>query len=119
MVKQVVHHVADSHMQAYTRLKLGLTEDNPTIRPYDEVAWAELSDSNDVPVNISLTLLHALHTRWHNVWIHVSESDLQNKTVFHPASQKTMTLWYLLGMYVWHGQHHVAHITKLRERMGW
>jgi uncharacterized damage-inducible protein DinB len=118
-VKQVVHHVADSHMQAYTRLKLGLTEDNPTIRPYDEVAWAELSDNDEVPVNISLTLLHALHTRWHNVWMHVSESDLQNKTVSHPASQKTMTLWYLLGMYVWHGQHHVAHITSLRQRMGW
>ncbi len=119
MVKQVVHHVADSHVNAYCRLKIGLTEEKPTIRPYDEVAWAELKDSHDLPINISLTLLHALHTRWHYVWTQVSQEDLLNKTVYHPASEKTMTLWFLLGMYVWHGKHHVAHITSLRERMGW
>jgi uncharacterized damage-inducible protein DinB len=119
MVKQVVHHVADSHINAYTRFKLGLTEVHPTIRPYDEVAWAELKDSHDLPINISLTLLHALHSRWHYVLSAVSEEELLNKTVYHPANDATYTLWHLLGMYVWHGRHHVAHITRLRERMGW
>lgn len=120
MVKQVVHHVADSHLNAYTRFKLGITEPNPTaIRPYDEVAWAELKDSHDLPINISLTLLHALHNRWHYVLTNISAEDLQNKTVFHPEHNKTWTLWYLLGLYAWHGRHHVAHITSLRERMKW
>jgi DinB superfamily len=118
MVKQVVHHVADSHMNAYTRFKLGLTEDNPTIRPYDEVAWAEMKDSLEQPINISLTLLHALHSRWHYFLKDITETDLQ-RTVFHPEHKKEMTLWHLLGMYAWHGRHHVAHITSLRERMKW
>ena len=118
MVKQVVHHVADSHMNAYTRFKLGLTEDTPTIRPYNEVAWAELKDSLEMPVNISLTLLHALHSRWHYVLKDLTQEQL-NKTVFHPEHKKEFTLWDLLGMYAWHGRHHVAHITSLRERMKW
>jgi hypothetical protein len=118
MVKQVVHHVADSHMNAYTRFKLGLTEDNPSIKPYDEVAWAEMKDSLEMPINISLTLLHALHSRWHYVLKDITEADLQ-KTVFHPEHKKEMTLWFLLGMYAWHSRHHVAHITSLRERMKW
>jgi hypothetical protein len=118
MVKQVVHHVADSHMNAYTRFKLGLTETNPTIRPYDEVAWAELKDSLELPINISLTLLHALHSRWHYMLKDLTQDDL-NKTVFHPEHKKEFTLWELLGMYAWHGRHHVAHITSLRERMKW
>jgi DinB superfamily len=118
MVKQVVHHVADSHMNAYMRFKLGLTENNPTIRPYDEVAWAELKDSLELPVNISLTLLHALHSRWYHILKNLSEADLQ-KTVFHPEHKKEMSLWFLLGMYAWHGRHHVAHVTNLRERMKW
>jgi len=118
MVKQVVHHVADSHMNAYIRFKLGLTEDNPAIRPYDEVAWAELKDSLELPVNISLTLLHALHSRWYYILKKMSEADLQ-KTVFHPEHKAEMTLWHLLGMYAWHSRHHVAHITSLRERMNW
>jgi hypothetical protein len=119
MVKQVVHHVADSHMNAYIRFKIGLTEKEPTIRPYDEVEWAELKDSHDLPVNISLTLLHALHSRWYYVLTHVTQEDLQHKTVYHPGSKTTYTLWDLLGMYAWHGKHHVAHITSFRERMGW
>lgn len=119
MVKQVVHHVADSHMNAYTRFKLGLTEDNPTIKPYDEVAWAELKDSLDLPINISLTLLHALHSRWYHILKNLTTEELLSKTVFHPGSQTTFTLWDLLGMYAWHGRHHVAHITSLRERMNW
>jgi uncharacterized damage-inducible protein DinB len=119
MVKQVVHHVADSHMNAYTRFKLGLTETNPTIKPYDEVAWAQFKDVMDLPVNISLTLLHALHSRWHYAIKDITETQLLENTVVHPEHNKQMTLWYLLGSYAWHGRHHVAHITSLRERMKW
>src|SRR5689334_5596312 len=111
MVKQVVHHVADSHMNAYTRFKLGMTEDNPSIKPYDEVQWAEMNDSLELPVNLSLTLLHALHKRWHYYLTSISVTDLQQRTVFHPEHKKEMTLWYLLGTYAWHSRHHVAHIT--------
>jgi uncharacterized damage-inducible protein DinB len=118
MVKQVVHHVADSHMNAYTRFKLGMTEDNPSIKPYDEVQWAETNDSLELPINVSLTLLHALHRRWYYYLKDLTETDLQ-RTVFHPEHKKEMTLWFLLGMYAWHSRHHVAHITSLRERMGW
>jgi uncharacterized damage-inducible protein DinB len=117
-VKQLVHHVADSHMNAYIRFKLALTEDNPTIKPYDEAAWANLADTQIVPINISLTLLHALHVRWREVIQAIKEEEW-NRTVFHPEHQKEMTLWYLLGMYAWHGRHHTAHVTSLRERMGW
>ena len=116
--KQVVHHVADSHMNAYIRFKLGLTEDNPVIKPYDEAAWAELADTKHLPINISLTLLHALHIRWYEVLKNMREADY-HKTVFHPEHKKEFTLWELLGMYAWHGKHHVAHITSLRERMKW
>lgn len=117
-VKQVVHHVADSHMNAYIRFKLGLTEDKPTIKPYDEAAWAELKDVASVPVNMSITLLYTLHTRWHATLLHLTDQEWQ-RTVFHPESKKEMTLWYLLGSYAWHGQHHVAHIMSLRDRKGW
>lgn len=117
-VKQVVHHVPDSHMNAYTRFKLGLTEDNPVIKPYDEVQWAELRDVSVVPVNISITLLYALHTRWHAAIRDLTDEQWK-KTVFHPEHKKEITLWHLLGMYAWHGKHHVAHITSLRERKGW
>ncbi len=117
-VKQLVHHVADSHMNAYIRFKLGLTEDNPTIKPYDEAAWAEMADTKKLPINISLTLLHALHSRWYEILKHISAEDL-NRTVFHPEHKKEMSLWFLLGMYAWHSKHHVAHVTSLRERMGW
>lgn len=116
--KQVIHHVADSHMNAYIRFKLALTEDNPVIKPYDEVAWAELSDTQTLPVNISLTLLHALHTRWVALMKAMSEQDWE-RTLFHPEHNRQISLWYLLGSYAWHGRHHVAHITSLRERMGW
>jgi hypothetical protein len=117
-VKQLVHHVADSHMNAYIRFKLGLTEDNPTIKPYDEGAWANLQDSQNLPINISLTLLHALHSRWVEV-LRGIKGEEWNRTVFHPEQKKEITLWHLLGMYAWHGKHHVAHITVLRERMKW
>jgi uncharacterized damage-inducible protein DinB len=117
-VKQLVHHVADSHMNAYIRFKLGLTEENPDIKPYDEEAWANLPDTQNLPVNISLTLLHALHTRWVEVLKGITREDW-NRTVFHPQHKKEMSLWFLLGMYAWHSRHHTAHITVLRETMKW
>ena len=117
-VKQLIHHVADSHMNAYIRFKLGLTEINPTIKPYDEAAWAELNDTKILPPNLSLTLLFALHTRWVQVLANLSEADW-SRTVFHPEQKKEITLWHLLGMYAWHGRHHTAHITHLRQKMNW
>ncbi|MER3463779.1 MAG: putative metal-dependent hydrolase [Chitinophagaceae bacterium] len=117
-VHQLVHHVADSHMNAYIRFKLGYTEENPTIRPYEEQLWAQTSDVKNLPVNISITLLYTLHQRWYEFLSHFTDEDW-NRTVYHPEHQKQMTLWFLLGMYAWHSRHHTAHITALRERMGW
>lgn len=117
-VKQLVHHVADSHMNAYIRFKLGLTENNPPIKPYDQGAWAELKDTHNLPVNISLTLLHALHKRWYEVLVNIQQEEW-DRTVYHTEHKKDMTLWYLLGMYAWHSKHHVAHVRALREREGW
>jgi len=118
-IQQLVHHVADSHMNAYCRFKLALTEENPTIKPYDEKLWAELNDVHKLPINISLTLLHALHLRWYELMKYIKDDEWNNKTFFHPEHKKTLRLWYLLGLYAWHGKHHVAHITSLRERMNW
>jgi len=118
-VQQVVHHVADSHMNAYIRFKLGMTEANPTIRPYDENLWSELKDVSLIPINISLTLLYALHTRLFTAISDLTIEDWQQRTVFHPEHGKELTLWYLLGLYSWHGRHHSAHITSLRERNHW
>ncbi len=117
-VHQLVHHIADSHMNAYTRFKLGLTEDNPTIKTYQEKLWAELDDVKKLPINISLTLLHALHARWYEAIKNLSEEQW-NRTVFHPDQKKDLTLWHFLGTYAWHGKHHVVQITNLRERMKW
>lgn len=118
-VHQLVHHIADSHMNAYIRFKLGLTEDNPEIKPYDENKWAELYDVRKLPVNISVTLLHALHARWYEALKDIKDDDWNNRTVYHPEHKRTMRLWFLLGLYAWHGKHHVAHITALREKKGW
>jgi hypothetical protein len=109
-ISQLVHHIADSHMNAYMRFKLALTEENPTIKPYEEKKWAELADTR-LPVNISVTLLHALHARWFEVAKNIS-GDEWNRTVYHPEHKKDISLWYLLGMYSWHGRHHVAHIEN-------
>jgi hypothetical protein len=117
-VQQVVHHVADSHMNAFCRFRLGLTEENPAIRPYEEKAWALLNDVQQVPVNVSITLLYSLHTRWLATIADLTLQQWERK-VFHPEAKKEMTLWFLLGMYSWHGRHHVAHITSLRERNKW
>jgi hypothetical protein len=117
-VHQLVHHIADSHMNAYTRFKLGLTEDNPVIKPYDQEAWVLLNDVNTLPINISVTLLHALHRRLVVALENLPDISWE-RTVFHPEQKKTISLWYLLGSYAWHGKHHVAHIRNLKERMGW
>ena len=117
-VKQLVHHVADSHMNAYIRFKLGLTEEGAVIRPYEQDKWSQLSDVFTVPVNVSVTLLHALHRRWHAVLESITDEQWQ-RTIYHPEQKKEMTLWYLLGMYDWHGRHHLAHITTLKEQKGW
>ena len=117
-VQQLVHHVADSHMNSYIRFKLGLTEDNPTIRPYNEKEWAMLADNELVPINVSLTLLHALHLRWYATIKDLSDLEWQ-RTVVHPEQGRQMSLWLLLGLYAWHGKHHTAHINFLREKEGW
>lgn len=117
-VRQVVHHVPDSHINAYSRFKLALTEDSPMIKPYDEAAWAALPDSRDTPVATSLTLLESLHDRWVRLLRSMTDADFQ-RTLKHPEHEGTMTLDSMLGLYGWHGRHHVGHITSLRERMGW
>jgi len=117
-VHQLVHHIADSHLNAYCRFKLGYTEDKPTIRTYEEKLWAETADVKHLPINVSLTLLHALHKRWYEFLKSFSNADFE-RTVYHPEHKKEFTLWHLLGMYAWHGRHHTAHITNLRERKGW
>jgi hypothetical protein len=117
-VQQLIHHIADSHINAYCRFKLCLTETNPTIRTYEEKRWAELDDVKDVPVNVSITLLYSLHTRWYEALRNLSDESWL-RTVFHPEHEKQLTLWHLLGMYAWHGKHHVAHINALRERNKW
>lgn len=117
-VRQLVHHVADSHTNAYIRFKLGLTEINPTIKPYEEKEWALLPDVEAIPISVSLTLLEAIHTRWYATIKDITEEQLQ-RTVVHPEHGRQMTLWFLLGMYAWHSKHHVAHITTLREKNNW
>jgi hypothetical protein len=117
-VKQLVHHVADSHINAYIRFKLGLTEDNPTIKPYEENDWVKLEDVKEEPINVSITLLHALHRRWVSMLKNLDDATWQ-RTVFHPEQKKNISLWELLGIYSWHGKHHVAHITTLKEVKGW
>ena len=117
-IKQLIHHIADSHMNAYIRFKLGLTETNPTIKPYEEKEWAKTTDNETVPVNVSLTLLHALHQRWYAAIKDLTEDQFE-RTVVHPEHGRVMSLWFLLGLYAWHGKHHVAHILTLRENKGW
>ena len=116
-VQQVVHHLPDSHMNAYSRFKKALTEDNPTITAFMEDKWAELTDSREVPHDVSLTLLEALHTRWLSVLRSMKASDFA-RTLFHPEHGQ-MRLDDMLALYSWHGRHHVAHVTTLREKEGW
>jgi uncharacterized damage-inducible protein DinB len=116
-VRQVVHHIPDSHLNAYVRFKLALTENEPTIKPYDEKLWAGLADSRETPVEISLALLESLHQRWDVLLRSMRPEDFARR-LRHPE-RGTMTLDDMVGHYAWHGRHHVAHITALREREGW
>lgn len=111
-VREVIHHVADSHLNAYTRFKLALTEDNPTIRPYDEAAWATLADTRQTPIAVSLSLLDALHTRWVAVLEAMKEEDFA-RPLTHPVNGP-MTLDRLLQLYAWHGRHHTAHVMLVK-----
>lgn len=110
--RQVIHHVADSHLNAYCRCRLALTEDNPTISPYDEAAWAELPDVAATPITVSLSLLANLHTRWTTLLQHLADAQWQ-RTFYHPGSKKTFTLDQVLVLYAWHGRHHLAHLALL------
>lgn len=117
-IRQVVHHLPDSHLNAYLRFKLALTEDNPTIKPYAEARWAELPDTAGTAVGVSLVMLESLHRRWVVLLKAMTESDW-SRTYFHPDQQKSLALGHVLAMYAWHGKHHLAHINGLRDRMGW
>lgn len=117
-VRQVVHHVPDSHVNAYVRFKLALTEDNPTIKPYAEAKWAELPDSKSAPIGVSLVLLDAVHRRWVSLLRALAEADWK-RTYFHPEQKQSLKLEAVLAMYAWHGHHHLAQVTALAERSGW
>jgi len=116
-VRQVVHHVPESHLNSYTRFKLAVTEDEPVIKTYFEDRWANLDDARTAPVELSLDLLDALHDRW--VWFlrSLKTSDFQRS--FRHPELGLVSLDKNVALYAWHGRHHVAHITSLRERMGW
>jgi DinB superfamily len=116
-VRQVVHHVPESHMNAYIRFKLALTENEPTVKPYNEAAWAETADVSETPIDVSLALLDNLHKRWVILLQSLSDADFAKQ--FRHPDLGLVTLEKNLALYAWHGKHHVAHITSLRERMQW
>jgi hypothetical protein len=116
-VRQVVHHIPDSHMNSYVRFKLALTEDKPKIKPYDEALWAKLEDVTKTPVDVSLGLLEQLHQRWVTLLLSIPAEEW-SRTFIHPDLGE-VSLDRNLALYAWHGAHHIAHITSLRERMGW
>ena len=117
-VHQLVHHIPDSHVNAYTRFKLALTESEPTIKPYDEAAWADLADSAACEPEVSLDLLEALHRRWVALLRSLGNDDFA-RTLRHPEHGRTFTLDQMLAIYGWHSEHHLAHITRLIERERW
>jgi hypothetical protein len=117
-VTQVVHHISDSHMNALTRLKLGLTEEVPTIKPYDEAKWAELEDGRSTLVSESLAMIDGLHAKWAFLLERMKPEQFARK-INHPEWKTPMSLDTLLALYEWHSRHHVAHITELRKREGW
>ena len=116
-VRQVVHHMPDSHMNSYVRFRLALTEESPLIKPYDEAAWAELADARTAPISVSLALLEALHTRWMLLIRSLAEGEFA-RSFQHPALG-SVTLGKALAVYAWHSKHHLAQITSLRSRRGW
>jgi hypothetical protein len=117
-VKQVIHHLADSHMNAYIRFHWALTEDQPKIKAYDEKSWAELPYQNNVAVETSILLLSSLHERWVVLMNNMSDEEF-DKIYVHPDGDKVYVLRKVALIYAWHGSHHIAHITALKERMGW
>lgn len=116
-IRQIVHHLADSHMNAFIRLKLGITEDNPTIKPYEEQTWAETPDCRDAPVALSLSIIEGLHARWEHL-LRSLDAPAFDRTIQHPE-RGPMSLCDLVQLYAWHGNHHTVQILKMRERMGW
>lgn len=116
-VRQVAHHVPDSHMNAYVRYKLALTEDVPTIKPYEEARWANLADTQSTPIEVSLVLLENLHDRWVRLLRSLGPEDWKRE--FRHPEMGVVTLERNLALYAWHSKHHVAHITELRKKMGW
>ncbi|MHA6484162.1 YfiT family bacillithiol transferase [Paenibacillus sp. strain BS8-2] len=117
-VRQVVHHIADSHMNSLMRFKLALTEQHPTIRPYDETSWAELADSVEEPIETSLDFITSLHRKWVTLLRSMNNEQFA-RTFYHPGRGESNALDRSVGMYAWHGNHHLAHITSLTSRMGW
>lgn len=116
-IHQLVHHIADSHIQGFVRCKMALTMEEPTVSFYNQDAFVLMPDVQNVPINISLTLLHALHARWYELVTNVDVDAWQRK-VYHPEQKQMLTAWQLLGMYAWHGRHHAMHIIRWRERNG-
>lgn len=116
-VRQVVHHLPDSHLNSYCRFKLALTEDEPTIRTYHEDRWAELNEARTAPVEVSLALLESLHKRWVLMLRSLTPTDFE-RTFRHPEIG-VISLAKSACLYAWHGRHHVGHVASLRERMGW
>jgi len=117
-VRQLVHHIADSHLNGYARPRFALTEDNPTIKPYLEAKWAELADAKSLPIEPSLHILDGVHERWSALLRSLNDADF-SRTIVHPEHGRTLSIDVLAGSYAWHGRHHVRHITALREREGW
>lgn len=115
---QIIHHLADSHMNAFIRLKLALTEDLPVIKPYAEARWAETPEIAAVPVNMSITLLHALHRRWIALLQGLAPGDWQ-RCYYHPEQQHEVPIWEMTAMYAWHSRHHMEHLRRLKDRMNW
>lgn len=117
-IRQVIHHCADSHIHSLTRLKLALTEENPTIKPYYEERWAELTDSKFLDIKPSLKILEGIHERWSILLKSLTQEDLA-KTYFHPDSNRNISIDEYIGLYAWHGNHHLAHITEAKKRNHW
>ncbi len=117
-IRQVVHHFADSHINAFCRIKMVLTEESPTIKPYHEGLWADMSEEQTLPISASIDIIRGLHIRMVNVLSNLSEAELQ-KFYTHPEYNKTFTLDTVIALYGWHCNHHLAHITELKKRMGW
>ena len=117
-IRQVVHHCADSHINSFTRLKLSLTEDNPTIKPYMEECWAELTDNKTLPVGSSIKILEGIHERWVTILRSLTSEEFK-RTFIHPEQGKKIRIDENIGFYAWHCNHHLAHITTLKKQKGW